>query len=76
MRAVEVELGANAGAMVLNRADADAQDPGDLFAGLVFGEKPQDAPFGGGQVGEGGALVAPTRSPAWPDATSGWRAPG
>jgi hypothetical protein len=50
VRTAEIEFDADIGAVVFDGAGADAQFGGDLFAGLVFGQQAQHAPFGARQA--------------------------
>src|SRR4029434_8521170 len=51
---VKFELAADIGAVSFDRAVADEQLSGDLFAALVLGDQLEDASFGGRQVFESG----------------------
>ena len=48
--AVEFELLADIGSMILDRARADIQLGGNLFAGSVLSDQSQDASLGGGEI--------------------------
>src|SRR5258708_37425822 len=66
MSSSKIELGANIGSMVLNRANADVQLRGNLFAGFVFGEQSEDAALGGRQVPEARLLLSERGRPSRP----------
>ena len=57
MTAFEGEFLANIGAVVFDCAIADEEFHRDLFAGFVFGNQLQHAPFGRGQIIEAGELL-------------------
>ena len=50
MAALQAELGAPVGAVILDRARAETKFVGNLFAGFVRGDELEDAALGRGQV--------------------------
>ena len=50
MAALQAELGAHVGAVILDRARAETKFVGNLFAGFVRGDELEDAALGRGQV--------------------------
>ena len=62
--AVEVELNANVGSMILNRAHADAQLARNLFVGFVLGKQGKKADLGRGKVAYTGPLLIEGGSPS------------
>ena len=60
----QAEFLADVRAVILNRAMADEEQLGDLFAGLVFGDQLQYAPLGWSQIVETGILLFKRGGPA------------